>query len=316
MNQQPTSDSILAARQLTFPIESLRILRTNLYIPRAMYRRTSLVEAVDEKDLQVFKPEFRDRIRMSLTPPTDPVTAERPLGPRSVPVIGGPALGADQIEALMDAEAGRLESLVRGRLSESASLVQEYIPLNFRKEGLRGERQLSRMEEATSWEQIRRTSKSMSTTSEGRTRMTESFFYGPGAVTKSEISLSRVIWDPQPFLLVVPAESVPALLSTCSTALQMRGYLAKVDGPNIQLQPRRWASLDIGGAFLEVRASLPLMDLGSWPTLDGLKEAVQMLGSLALPGREAVEEVLEVLEQILEFGEELVWWIPSLPAQD
>lgn len=290
----------------TWPIGGTIVLVAFVYIPRLIYRQVALMEPTQESDLRLLSPEFREKVTQGYRPPgvaisheTSGPTRNRRSTRRRYLAVPFTVLAADELTFYMDKTEEEMQRRIRGKLTNSAALSTELFPVNFRPMGRRGERPITREVEREAWEDIR----------QGRTIPSS-----PRVSVATECThLNRTIWDPQPFLILVPEKRYWDFLSVAATVLQLDAVSIQISAEQISISPTPMGELNHKGAFLEILCSLSPSDSGSFPTIGKVVEMKEPSPKRPLPGPSALQSILEILQDSAARGEEAPWWVPRLP---
>jgi hypothetical protein len=299
--------------------EDLSLARIHIFVPRPIYRQAAILEPVEEGDLEIFPPDMLEKIKAGLREPEPPMAQGTPMGGPDRPVFS-PSLSPLELDAVLEGQASELLAKVRGRMSNSASLMQEWVPVNFRPEGQRGERPLTRDEEYQAWESLRETRVGRSlTTRPGEARgtltATESHSYTRRPVTKERLALTRLVWDPQPFLVIIRTEELYPWLATARQVLQLQAVKVECNDREILTTPLAFGNLDLECAWIDLRGVVRLGDLGSFPTLESVQTMALPECSLPLPGLQGLRSIQDALEEGGRHGEGDLWWEVVPPPQ-
>lgn len=290
----------------SLPIGEAIVLVAYIYIPRLIYKQVALMEPSQESDLQILTPEFREEVTRDSRQHgvVIKLSTEEPRYPRTVTLrrkvrIADTTMAADQLTYFMDEKEKQMQLLMRGKLANSAALSTELFPLNFRPMGQRGERPITREVEQEAWEGI---------------RQVRTIPSSPRASVATESTpLNRIIWDPQPFLILVPKKRYWDFLSVAATVLQLDAVSIQVSEKQITISRTPMGELNHKGAFLEILCSLSLSDSESFPTIGEVVEMKEPFPKRPLPGPSALHSIREILQDAENRGEEPPWWIPRLP---
>lgn len=290
----------------SLPIGEAIVLVAYIYIPRLIYKQVALMEPSQESDLQILTPEFREEVTKDSRQHgvIFKLNTEEPRYPRTVTLrrkvrIADTTMAADQLTYFMDEKEKQMQLLMRGNLTNSAALAIEFFPLNFRPLGFRGERPITREMERESWEDI---------------RLGRSIPGSPRVSPVRELTpLNRTIWDPQPFLILVPKDQYFDFLGNAVAVLQLDAVSVQSKANLLSFTYLPMGELNHKGAHLEILCSLSLNDLGYIPTLDNLVEAEEVPPQRPLPGPFALQTIREILQDAAVRGEEAPWWVPRMP---
>lgn len=148
------------------------------------------------------------------------------------------------LEALSEHFSGPLTTRILDGVKACLAVQMEYVPLNMRPEGKRGERYVGKQEAARRLHKVSRQ-------------------IHPSGLAESEIAqtvVGRVVWDPMLMPILVRKETIPELVMNPATlALQRVDW--RVDGEEAELIPIAWNRVHLAHPLIHPLGALPLEDL-------------------------------------------------------